>query len=193
LPHPDVDDQQQNLIAQMGLGYACQGPTSFNLPSLIEIGARLPVLCPMGMLPAGPCPWRGEKRLRMAHVSTNHMNYLVPSNYIKMPSNYIAILNAYAEYFVCYTVAESGNLHCIVQHACSAYNCLLTYQYRCEIYAENRYEKISITRLVGHLKDDFHTMSQSGRCVILDNAVVNCFASNDGLYIHITVLVPEAF
>jgi hypothetical protein len=192
-PQAEQHDQQYNPFAQIILNYVHQDPPLLNYPFLLDMAPNVSVLCPMGMLPSGACPWRGKNRYRQLHIVKNHTNYLVPSNFIKMPFNCVAIMNAYTEYFICYTVTCSvpGKLYCIVQHACTSCDCMLSYQYRCEIYAENRYEKICITRLVGHFKDDFNTLTQTGNCVSLDTAVVNSFTSNDEFYIHVTVLIPE--
>jgi hypothetical protein len=192
-PQTEQHDQQYNPTAQIILNYVHQDPPQLNYPFLLDMAPNAQVLCPMGMLPTGACPWRGKNRYRQLHIVKNHTNYLVPSNFIKMTFNCVAIMNAYTEYFICYTVACSvtGKLYCIVQHACTSRDCMLSYQYRCEIYAENRYEKICITRLVGHFKDDFNTLTQTGNCVSLDSAIVSCFTSNDEFYIHVTVLIPE--
>jgi hypothetical protein len=151
------------------------------------------VLCPLGMLPAGTCPWKGENRYREMHVDTNHKNCIVSSNSIRLSRNSVIIMNAYTEYFLCYavTVTDPDKLYCVVQHACTAYNCMLTYQYRCEIYAENQYERISLTRLVAHSQHDFNTLTQMGNCLSLDRATVNCFTVTDGFYVNVTVLIPE--
>jgi hypothetical protein len=188
-------DQQYNVIGQVGLNYVPQGPSEFNLLLHLQGFPRLPVVCPLAMLPSGACPWKGESRYRKMHVEMNHMNYIASSNVIRLSHNCVTIMNAYTEYFLCYavTVSDPDKLYCVVQHACTSYNCMLTYQYRCDIYAENRYEKISITRLVGHFQDDFNTLTQMGNCLSLDRETVNSFTGNDGFYVNVTVLIPEPF
>jgi hypothetical protein len=188
-------DQQYNVTTQVGLSYVPQGLSDFNLPLDLQEFPRLPVLCPLAMLPSGACSWKGENRYRKMHVDMNHKNCIVSSNVITLSHNCVTIMNAYTEYFLCYavTVTDPDKLHCVVQHACTSYNCMLTYQYRCEIYAENRYEKISVTRLVGHFQDDFKTLTQMGNCLTLDRATVNRFTGNAGFHVNVAVLIPEPF
>jgi hypothetical protein len=186
-------DQRYGATALVGLNYVPQDLSKFYFPSPFEGLPRLCVLCPLGMLPSGACPWKGENRYRTMHVDMNHMNCIVSSNFVILSHNNVIIMKAYAEYFLCYTVTVShpDKFYCVVQHACTSYNCMLTYQYRCEIYAENQYEKISITRLVGHFQDDFNTLTRMGKCLILDRAIVESFTKTDGFYVHVTVLIPE--
>jgi hypothetical protein len=186
-------DLQYNVNAQIGPNYVTQSVSECTLPLHTQGFQNLPVLCPLGMLPSGACPWKGENRYRKMHVDMNHTNFIVPSNFIRLPRNCVIIMNAYTEYFLCYavTVTDPDKLYCVVQHACTSYNCMLAYQYRCEIYAENRYEKISVTRLVGHFQDDFNTLIQKGNYLSLDRAIVNSFTGNDGFHVNVTVLIPE--
>lgn len=67
----------------------------------------------------------------------------------------------------------------------------MTYQYRCEISAANRYEKITETRLVGHLCDDFETLMKGGKCVRWDAEVVKRFIGNYAINVSFKVSIPE--
>jgi hypothetical protein len=150
-------------------------------------------LCPMATLPSRPCSWAGSRSCRAQHIMMNHSINFSTSNYIALSSNKSAILNVYTEYFLCYTITcyKPKKLYCIAQHSCESRNCVLTYQYTCEIRAANGYEKISHTRLVGHFADDFGSLTKLGRCARFDNEVVNYFAGNSEPYVTFTISIPE--
>ncbi|PNF16917.1 hypothetical protein B7P43_G04211 [Cryptotermes secundus] len=193
-PMPQMaHDQQYNAATEVGMNSAPQGLPELNLPLHLQGFLNPPVLCPLGMLPSGACPWKGDNRYREMHVDTSHANYTVSTNFIRLSRNCVMLMNVYAEYFLCYAVAvtDPDRLYCVVQHACTSYNCMLTYQYRCDIYAENRYEKLSVTKLVAHFRDDFNTLTQKGNCLSLDRATVNSFTADNGFYVNVTILIPE--
>jgi hypothetical protein len=183
----DIHNQQLNQAAQIS-------SRSRDL-ILLEGDPNETVLCPMGKLPEAPCRWVGKRSWREMHVVMSHsMNLYYSNRYTTMSFKSAAILNAYTEYFLCYTIPRNdpNKLYCVVQHACQTHNCMLTYQYRCEIRAANGYEKITDTRLVGHFADNFTTLTKLGKCVRFDADVVYYFAAgNDELNVDFTILIPE--
>ena len=151
-------------------------------------------ICPMGRLPYEACQWRGEYHYRQEHIVRNHAAQLVYSNRTTLPANRAVILTTDNEHFLCYTVTthQPDKLYCVVQQArkLSRRKCV-TYQYRCEICAGNRYEKITETRLVGDIYDDFETLVQQGKCVRWDAEVVKHFVGNDAIDISFKISIAE--
>jgi hypothetical protein len=152
-------------------------------------------ICPMGRLPYDACQWRGEYYYRQEHIVRYHAAQLVYSNRTTLPANRAIILTAYKEHFLCYTVTvkQPDKLYCVVQHAnkSSRRKCVTSYQYRCEISAANRYEKITETRLVGNNDDDFVTLVKQGRCVRWDAEVVKHFVGNDAIDVSFKISIAE--
>jgi hypothetical protein len=68
---------------------------------------------------------------------------------------------------------------------------MTSYQYRCDISAANRYEKITETRLVGDNDDDFVTLVKQGRCVRWDAEVVKHFVGNDAIDVSFKISIAE--
>ena len=152
-------------------------------------------ICPMGRLPYDACQWQGEYYYRQNHIVHNHAAQLVYSNRIILPANRAVILTTYNEDFLCYTVTthQPDKLYCVVQHACklSRRKCVTSYQYRCEISAANRYEKITETRLVGNINDDFEALVKQGKCVRWDAEVVRHFVGNDAIDVSFKISIAE--
>jgi hypothetical protein len=152
-------------------------------------------ICPMGRLPYDACPWRGEFGNRHNHIRYEHAGQLIYSNFALLPANRAILMSFYNEIFLCYTVTahHPDKLYCIVQHACksSMQKCLMLYQYRCEICAANRYEKITETRLVGDLHDDFQTLVKQGKCVRWDAEVVKHLIGNDEINVSFKIAIAE--
>ena len=152
-------------------------------------------ICPMGKLPYDACQWRGEYYYRQEHIARNHAAQLVYSNRATLSANGAVILTAYNEHFLCYTLIthQPDKLYCVVQHArklCGR-KCVTSYQYRCEICAANRYEKITETRLVGDIYDDFETLVKQGKCVRWDAEVVKHFVGNDAIDVSFKISIAE--
>jgi hypothetical protein len=152
-------------------------------------------ICPMGRLPYDACQWRGEYYYRQEHIVRNHSAQLVYGNLITLPANTAVILTTDNEHFLCYTVTtyKPDKLYCVVQHArkLSGRKCVTSYQYRCEICASNRYEKITETRLVGDIYDDFETLVKQGKCVRWDAEVVKHFVGNDAVDVSFKISIAE--
>ncbi|KDR11343.1 uncharacterized protein LOC110837182 isoform X2 [Zootermopsis nevadensis] len=182
----DTVSQQPYLTGQPN-----SGPQSLLMH--LEGDPNEPVLCPMAKLPHEPCLWKGIKRWRKGHIEMNHYMYLSTNNYVALTFNRVAILSVYTEYFLCYTVTKDDpkKLFCVAQHACQSHNCMLTYQYRCEIRAANGYEKITETRLVAHIADDFTTLNKLGKCVRFDAEVITYFVGTDELNVNFEISIPE--
>ena len=152
-------------------------------------------ICPMGKLPYNACQWRGEYYYTQDHILRNHAAQLVCSNRTTLPANMAVIMATHNEHFLCYTVTthQPDKLYCVVQHArkLSRRKCATSYQYRCEICAANRYEKITETRLVGDIYDDFETFVKQGKCVRWDAEVVKHFVGNDAIDVTFKISIAE--
>jgi hypothetical protein len=190
---PKEYDEAHSITAQMGPGSVHPSSSQTNFPLFLGVASNFPVLCPLGMLPCGACPWKGDYRYRKKHIDMHHRSHLIASNLIMLGPNNSTIMNVYGEYFLCYTFVTNwpAKLYCIVQHACTSRDCMLTFQYTCAIFAENKYEKIYVTRLVGHFQDNFSTLTEKGNYVSLDSTVVKSFTNTKGFYVYFTVLIPE--
>jgi hypothetical protein len=66
-----------------------------------------------------------------------------------------------------------------------------SYQYSCEICAANRYEKISETRLVGDIYDNFETLLKQGKCVRWNAEVVRHFVGKDAVDVSFKIWIAE--
>lgn len=197
-------NRHDRLLAQNGLRFPHQPNSQFAPLRTSQEGQNQKHLhfqqyedfdiCPMGRLPYDACQWRGEYYYRQEHIVRNHAAHLVYSNRTTLPANRAVILKTDNEHFLCYTVTthQPDKLYCVVQHArkLSRRKCV-TYQYRCEMCAANRYEKITETRLVGDIYDDFETLVKQGKCVRWDAEVVKHFVGNDAIDVSFKISIAE--
>jgi hypothetical protein len=195
----------ESVLTQNGLRFPQQSDSQFAPLRTSQAGQNQKQLhfqqyrdfdsCPMGRLPYNACQWRGEYYYRQEHIVRNHAAQLVYSNRITLPANRAVILISDNEHFLCYTVTtyKPDKLYCVVQHApkLSRQKCMMSFQYRCEICAVNRYEKITETRLVGDIDDDFETLVKQGKCVRWDAEVVKHFVGNDAVDISFKISIAE--
>jgi len=195
----------ERVLAQNGLRFPQQSDSQFAPLRSSQAGQNQKQLhfqqyqdfdiCPMGRLPYDACQWRGEYYCRQEHIVRNHAAQLVYSNRTTLPANRAVILTSDNEHFLCYTVTtyKPDKLYCVVQHArkLSRRKCVTSFQYRCEICTVNRYEKITETRLVGDIDDDFETLVKQGKCVRWDAEVVKHFVGNDAVEVSFKISIAE--
>jgi hypothetical protein len=197
--------QQQMLHAQNGLNFPQQSGSQLSPLMTSQPGQNQKPLqftqyqnfdiCPMGRLPYDACTWRGEYDYTPDHIRYQHAAQIVYCNFTLLPANRAILMSTYNEIFLCYTLTahEPDKLYCVVQHAwnSSIRTCLKLYQYRCEICAANRYEKITETRLVAGLDDDFETLVRRGKCVRWDAEVVRNFIGDDDINVSFKISIAE--
>jgi hypothetical protein len=156
--------------------------------------SRKEVMCLLWNLPERTCTWMGDRSDRRRHVMTTHPQVVYHGNSAELTANGARVLLAYDEMFLCYTFMHptTDTLHCVTQHACRRPRCYALYQYRCELRAACRYEKIVDTRLVAPVDETFERLHTSGRSVRFDAEVTRRFVG-DNLAVLFTVVPAEEF
>jgi hypothetical protein len=152
------------------------------------------VMCPFGRLPVNACTWVGELKDRRKHVVFHHCEDVEHGNKVELAPNSARLLIAYDEMFLCYTYTNpiTKKLYCAIHHACKTNRCSGLYQYRCELRAMSRCEKIVDTRLVSSLSETFCALMTSGRCARFDDEVARSFMG-DNVAVFFTIIRRQEF
>ena len=137
------------------------------------------IKCPLHLLKM--CSWNGLKNNLKGHAKAAHPNYFVEvsSFYIPQLSETVVIVSSFGELFTYNQELHDGRLYGAVQLIGTSSEAS---EYKCEfiLRAANGIEQISKTFLVQGYSEDWETIFNSGKCLILEEVTArNFFVQNE--------------
>jgi len=135
------------------------------------------------------CSWDGFKSDLKEHAKAAHTAYLFELSSFHsslFEDRIMNLFSCFGELFVQYKRIRDGRLYCAVQligtsSEASKYKCAFT------LRAANGIEQISNTLFVRSYSEDFETISNSGKCLCLDEAVIRHYFEENKLNLTVTL------
>lgn len=147
-----------------------------------------PMKCPLNKFPSVQCSWKGLSSDFKLHVKNSHPDYFKDLTYIRshVVGNGEAVRFIFNEAFLCYKIFNDGKCFCVVQLVGTTEEAS-KFKSQFTLCGANGVDKIVETFVVRSFTEDFSDSFNSGKCLMLDDKVVQNFIANGELNLIVSV------